>query len=266
MSILNDRRKENAPSNSTSNCLSCPAEPECCYSAKKLYLKPTQKTNNWPSSVVLSAEINNVLTKSISDADIEDLFTDKTSESDRRQLLEKCLAHPNTNYGRCVYHMDNDVCDNQIVIMQFDDGSTASMTMIANSKDTCARKTRVYGTSGQLDWDDSRDDHTIEHYDFLSGKTRLIDVSDAAPSIKKPQNPENINNSNIKLTGHGGSDYYLMDAFVEAILRNDKSLVLTDLEDSFRSHLVVFAAEHSRLTNSVVDFSQFCQQNETLLI
>lgn len=215
--------------------------------------------SNWPSSVVLSAEINNVLTETITDSDIENLFTENKNESERRILLEKCLSHPKSNYGRCVYAMDNDVCDNQVVCMQFNDGSTATMTMIATSKDTCARKTKVYGSRGQLDWDDARQGTYIEHYDFLSGETKMIDYSDASPIIQKRNSA--VDNPNIRLKGHGGSDYFLMDSFVEAVLRNDKSYVLTDVEDSFRSHLIVFAAEHSRRSNSVVDVAEFCHQN-----
>lgn len=221
--------------------------------------------------MVLSAEINNVLSRSDqanvkSGVDIEDLFTEKTSEAERRDLLERCLAHPRTLYGRCVYSLDNDVCDNQVVAMQFDDESTATMTMIATSKDTCARKTKVYGTKGQLDWDDSSDLHAIEHYDFLTGKTNHIDYTDAVPSIPKKETTTTNTNEHIRLTGHGGSDYFLMDAFVEAVLRNDKSFVLTDVEDSLRSHVIVFAAEHARRTNRVVDVAEFCRENNIELV
>jgi hypothetical protein len=52
-----------------------------------------------------------------------------------------------------------------------------------------------------------------------------------------------------------------MASFVEAVLKKDKSLVLTDVEDSFRSHLIVFAAEYSRKQNRIVEIADFCQKN-----
>ena len=148
--------------------------------------------------------------------------------------------------------MNNDVCDNQIVNIQFSDGATATLNMIAFSQAFCQRKTTIYGTKGQLDWDDHASPNKIFHFNFLTQKTTEIDCSNARPQ----------KNADEKLlSGHGGSDYWLMQSFVEAVIKKDKSLVLTDVEDSFRSHLIVFAAEYSRLTNTVVDIPSFCDQN-----
>ena len=105
-------RSENAPKNSTDNCFTCPVEGECCYSAKSLYMDPKFKPGNWPSSVVLSSELNNI-GKDFGD-DIEDFFLNK-SDAEKFVFLEECLKNEKTKYGRCVYKMDNDVCDNQIV-------------------------------------------------------------------------------------------------------------------------------------------------------
>lgn len=251
-------RKENAPKNATDRCLTCPHEPDCCYSAKKLYLDSNISPSNWPCSVVLSSEINNLDEEY--NNDIEDFFM-KKSESEKKLLLEKCLANEKTKYGRCAYKMDNDVCDNQVVNFLFDDNSTATMTMIAFTQDICSRKTKIYGTKGQLEWDDALKHNKIQHYDFLTGKSELIDCIDAIPTFKKQTNDQSVNSSHFKLTGHGGSDYFMMDSFIEAVLKNDKSFVLTDIEDSFRSHLIVFAAEYSRLTNKIIDIKEFCELN-----
>lgn len=255
-------RKENAPRESTDNCFTCPVEQNCCYSAKKLYLDPKLKPGNWPSSVVLSSEINHIRNDSnqVLIDDIEDFFLNKTDQ-EKLDFLERCLKSEKTNYGRCVYQMDNDVCDNQVVNMFFDDNSTATLTMIAFSKDTCSRKTRVYGTKGELEWDDTVSHDKITHYDFLTRTSNLIDCSDSKPLNIRNNDEPVVKNEHIKLTGHGGSDYWLMDSFVEAILKNDKSLILTDVEDSFRSHLIVFAAEYSRVKDQIVDINQFCRVN-----
>ncbi|CAG0925828.1 unnamed protein product, partial [Notodromas monacha] len=52
--------------------------------------------------------------------------------------------------------------------------------------------------------------------------------------------------------GHGGTDFYLMDGFIKAVSKNDPTLVLTGVEESLKSHLLVFAAETARRENRVV--------------
>ncbi len=245
-------RKENAPKNSSDNCFDCESEAECCYSAKKIYLNPLLNHGKWPCSVVLNSELQNIIENE--SIDIEDLLS--KNDLEKRDLVEKCLSHNKTKYGRCVYRMDNDVCDNQVVNMEFDDKSTATLTMIGPSRDVCQRKTKIYGTKGEIEWDDAKSSNEIVHYDFLTRKNSTIDCQNATPKQR-----ENSITDLGNLSGHGGSDYWLMDAFVEAILRNDKSLVLTDVEDSFRSHLIVFAAEYSRLNGKIVVIDEFKKLN-----
>ena len=55
--------------------------------------------------------------------------------------MKECLddAMRNGPYGKCVYDCDNDVCDNQVVTMEFEGGVIATLTMIAFSQAVCSR-------------------------------------------------------------------------------------------------------------------------------
>ena len=131
------------------------------------------------------------------------------------------------DYGRCVYACDNDVVDNQVVNMMFEDGSTVSMTMTAFNFNS-GRKTRIFGTKGEIDTDSTI--ITIRH--FLDDTTRVVDTN-------------TLNDGGI-LSGHGGGDMGLMQNFVQAVAENDPSLILTGIDETLESHLMVFAAEKSR--------------------
>ena len=136
-------------------------------------------------------------------------------------------------YGRCVYSCDNDVCDHQMVNMEFDGGATAVMTMNAfTSHIRC--ETRVCGTHGELRWDGSSD-CAIQVYLFGSKKMKKIFPDQSAP--------------HCRIRGHGGADFFLMNA--KAIAHNDPSLLLSNVAQSLRSHKVVFAAEKSRLNKTI---------------
>jgi hypothetical protein len=43
-------------------------------------------------------------------------------------------------YGKCVYQSDNNVVDNQSVIMDYEDGSTATFSMVSATKDIWLNK------------------------------------------------------------------------------------------------------------------------------
>ena len=134
-------------------------------------------------------------------------------------------------YGRCVYECDNDVVDHQVVDMEFAGGRTASFTMTAFNRSR-NRETRIFGTLGELYGDGSK----IEHFDFLTDRTRLIDTEAPDGSI---------------LGGHGGGDYGLMRSFVEAVAKEDPARILSGPDESLETHLMVFAAERARRKGSV---------------
>ena len=201
-------KKSEQPKGAASKCCDCPKEIEryCPYSAYKIYFtdRLTKGNTGWPTCVL-------------------------TPEPTAETLSD---AIKNGPYGRCVYECDNDVVDNQVVNLSFEDGSTASMTMTAFTTHH-GRRTRIFGTRGMIEGDST----IITVYDFLHDTTTTVDT--------------NIVNDGGILSGHGGGDLGLMDAFVNAIATRDASYILSGTDETLESHLMVFAAEESRRKNTV---------------
>ncbi|CAG2189952.1 unnamed protein product [Mytilus edulis] len=204
---------EHKPKGAASRCLDCPSSIErvCPYSAKKVYLeKIANGHKGWPLSILHSSP------------DIEN-------------ITELLKTGP---YGKCVYDCDNDVMSNQVVNMQFKNGATASMTMIAFTEAICDRKVTVFGTKGELQCHGAG--HSLVLYDFTRGDHDRIDTT--AKMMKG-------------LSGHGGADFYCMDSFVEAIVQNDPEKIRTGPDETFYSHMLVFAAEKARKETKVVSMA-----------
>jgi hypothetical protein len=79
----------------------------------------------------------------------------------------------------------------------------------------CTRKTRIFGTRGQLEGDG----HRVTTFDFNSLQTASCcpTEEDAKPDTK--------------LTGHDFGDYYLMKDFVDAVGFNDPSFISSTPEE-----------------------------------
>lgn len=148
-------------------------------------------------------------------------------------------------YGRCVYECDNDVCSNQVVNMEFEGGLTAAFTMVAFTEEMCLRKTTIYGSKGEL----SCNGHEVRVFDFLTQTS----------TKHKPQHKAPVE---FGLGGHGVADYHLIDAFINAIAKNDPSLIRSGPEETLQSHLLVFKAERSRLESRVVDCGETSVMNK----
>lgn len=143
-------KRENKPAMAGNNCLECDYEPDCPYSAKRIYLGFIKRgVTGWPVSVI-------------------------TSDTTSAGVIKALREGP---YGRCVYECDNDVVDHQVVSMEFEDGETASFTMTAFTK-ARQRETRIFGTRGEIYGNGEK----IQIYEFLTGRSEVLDISTETPS------------------------------------------------------------------------------------
>jgi predicted dehydrogenase len=131
-------------------------------------------------------------------------------------------------YGRCVWKCDNDAVDHQVVAMEFDGGATATFTMTAFTQ-AGGRKIRVHGTLGEIEFTEER----MQVRTFADGTVK---------DIVFPQEEGD----------HGGGDLRVLESFLSAVRDGDRSRVLTDVRESFKTHAIVFGAEESRLTGRMV--------------
>lgn len=197
----------NAPKGSTNRCTDgCAVESECPYSALKIY----HRDRSWTY--------------------VFDFPEDTSKHGDF--ILEQLKT---TNYGRCVYKMENDQPDHYVANMEFEDDITVSFSMEAFTG-YHGRRTRIMGSHGDI----VGDMNEFVHTDFLTKKITKWDarVDDV---------------SNYKNSGHGGGDWALATDWVHAVKRQDASLLSSTIEASIESHVMGFAAEKSRLNKQIID-------------
>ena len=203
--------KENKPAGAPARCTDgCPHADTCFYNAVKLYYD--DKDNTWFRSVVANTV---------------------TNPSDEA-VMEALRTGP---YGRCVYDCDNDVVDHQIVNMEFEDMTTASLSMNAFNKG--GRFIHIFGTEGEITMGDGK---CFNVYSFADRQTRQVPISAVGNSIA---------------SGHGGGDVGIMIDTVNYFGKDVASSSICDVRMSYLSHLIAFAAEESRLTGTVVDLEEY---------
>jgi predicted dehydrogenase len=139
-------------------------------------------------------------------------------------------------YGRCVFRCDNDVVDHQVANLLFDNDVTVSFTMSGFTTGE-NRTFKIMGTKGEIRG--SRHLNEIE-IKYFNGKEERI-------------YPERIEG------GHNGSDFLIMRDFV-AQLRSGELDGKTSAAVSARSHMIAYAAEHSRVIGKSVNIDEYMEQ------
>ena len=201
-------KEENAPEGSTEYCLDCPVSESCRFDARKAYLPVI---GSWPATI---------------------LTQDQTTEG-----ILKALRGP---YGRCVYRCDNNVCDHQTTLIEFEDGITAAFTLSGLTNRMC-RTIHVMCENGELWGDDQKGEIRISPFrsNNVEGyKEEIIRIGEVSGD-------------------HGGGDEGLMKDFAACLGKTGNGESRSSIQRSVESHLMACAAEESRLRGQTIDLAEY---------
>jgi predicted dehydrogenase len=212
-------RPENAPEGAGSRCLvDCEVESTCMYSARKHYIDHPER---WGFYVWQSLE------------DIENPSLERKIEELKRE---------DNPFGRCVWERENDVVDHQVVIIEFEDGSTATHNMIGGTSRP-SRSIHITGTEGEIEGTFEDNEFVVRHKDprpnrEYSEEKVLFDID---------------GDMHGAFGEHGGGDPRLVEDFVRVLRGEDISISTTSIEDSVYGHLIGFRADRSMQEHRVLD-------------
>ncbi|TPX17486.1 uncharacterized protein E0L32_003129 [Thyridium curvatum] len=290
-------RKPRGAGAATTNCLSCPVEEACKYSARRVYVGRQLRglgagNTGWPVSIVVP-EIED-LGREGSPLALErarEMLLDRLGEDYGPETPAAEVAARNW-FGRCVFEADNDVCDDQVVTLTWDDdqeaaaaageegadagpaanGRQASSSSSSSSEPPLllldGRVPRGRGAKTAVFHMVAHSRKQCDRYTHIYGTdgdayadSYTITVNDfrtGATTVHRPR---------VESLGHGGGDNGLVRQFVLAVdkvknhgwsaERAQREIVGCTLEEVLRSHALVFCAEDARLGGEVVDWGEW---------
>lgn len=198
-------KEENAPEGSAAYCRDCKCADDCRFEARKVYLP---MLGEWRSVDV----------------------TDDMTEEGMLAAIE------NGPYGRCVFRCDNNVCDHQVTLVEFENGVTATFQMSGFS-DKIHRRIKIMCEHGSIEGDDSENSLTVTRYGSYK------DVPTEPIVIRLPE----------AVGRHGGGDYGIVQEFIRVMEHGTEDESISSITKSIESHLIANAAEEARLSGKVVD-------------
>lgn len=198
-----------APVNSGNKCLvDCPYVDSCIYSAKSIYvLNDKFPWYSW---------------------DCIDKNIDEISSDEKVQSLKE-----NNLHGLCAYKTDSDIADHQVLIIEFNNGSTASHSMIQGTVKPC-RLIRVVGTKGEIQGSIESCKYVVRKYDFDNAwyTEKEYDVTEEVGKEDK----------------HAGGDEGIITDFIRMLNGCEVSVSCTKIEDSINGHICVYKADESMIS------------------
>ncbi len=198
-----------APSGAGNKCLvDCPHVDTCRYSAKSIYVKNDHFP--WYAWQCFNRPLDSI------------------SQEEKEQSLKTFNPH-----GDCAFKTNSDLVDHQAVILQFENGSTATHSMLQGAMRPC-RTMRIMGTEGEIEGMIETSQFTVRLYDFEKADytEQVYRVGDLIPAGDH----------------HAGGDFGIIQDFIRVLGGEEPSISCTKIQDSIYGHLCVYRADESMAT------------------
>ena len=142
-------------------------------------------------------------------------------------------------HGRCIYKCGGDLLTNQEVVIKFANGSIACHTLVLGAM-KADRTIHILGTRGEIEGS------------VVTGKLyiRTFNKQSAGYDERKV----NFNETQGETGGHFGGDQGLVVDLVSYLSGGETSVSTTTIQDSLIGHLIVYDADKSIKTKSIVKF------------
>lgn len=206
---------ENAPDGATQFCFECPNKEDCLFNAEKTEIEHDSiPYYTWAG---IGKQLNDI------------------TEQDKLDYLKHDI------FGQCVYKIkDMDIVDRQSLMVKFKNKSIATLNVVGGAT-LAGRHIHILFEKGEIiGYIEQNKFRVIKKLGF--GDEFVEEVVDLDNILK-------LNGTENSITGHYGSDYYIMRDLVKYYQSDKKDVITSSLDDSINGHLLCFAAEKSRKEN-----------------
>lgn len=215
---------ENAPKGATEYCYNCPKKDECMFDASRF--------------------------EAVLDCCPQYTWAELDMDFKNVPMQEK-LEHLKTSvFGKCVFNTDMDIVDRQSVMVNFENGSTATLNMVGGAT-KAGRFIHIVCEYGEISG-------YLEENKFIFRKFNKDAVNVKYSCDENMYTDEIIDvvigdrEQNVS-AGHSGADFCIMNDLM-MLLRGEKPSKSTTLIDgSINGHLICYGAEKSRKESVIVN-------------
>ncbi len=199
--------ENNAPKGAGTRCLvDCAVEKDCPFSARKIHL------DNDPMGILVWADLNKL--------------PEEVTMEEKEEYLKTTSP-----FGKCIYKTGSDTVDQQSVMIRFQNGTTATHTMIKGCA-RAGRRVKIYGELGEIEGFTEENCFYVRTYNEknILMNERMVDVSKEIVDINDH---------------HNGGDAGIVEDFLAVVNGEEPSVSTSYFDNSIDSHLVVYAGDES---------------------